>query len=60
MLGPRWLMKMSLWARNPPPLKKVLFVFGIIGVCLALFAVERLVGWPDWATVNRMNGRVVR
>ncbi len=57
MLNPRWFMKMSMWARNPPSAKKVMFVFAIIAICLALFVVERFIGWPEWATPNRMGRR---
>lgn len=48
----RWLMTMALWTRTPPSERKVLFVLGILVICLALVVVEWLVGWPAWLTVN--------
>lgn len=48
----RWLVKMAMWARNPPPMWKVLLVLGTLAACLLLVGFEKLVGWPDWLTVN--------
>lgn len=50
----RHLMRMSKWARRPPGERQVKLVLGVIALCLALFAVERLVGWPDWLTPNQV------
>lgn len=49
-----WLLRMSLWARNPPSAARVKFVFGIVAICLVLFGIEKLFGWPDWMTPNRL------
>jgi len=46
-MGPQWFFRMARWARNPPSEKKVMLVFGIIVVCLAIAAIERWIGWPD-------------
>lgn len=46
------LLRMTQFARNPPPLKRVLLVFGVVAICLALVGIEKFVGWPDWMTVN--------
>ncbi len=43
----RWLFRMARWAQNPPSEKRVIFVFGIVAVCLAVFAVEYFFGWPE-------------
>lgn len=48
----RMLIKMWRLARNPPPMWKVLLVFGVIIACFVLVGFEKLVGWPDWLTVN--------
>lgn len=50
----RWLLRMSLWARNPPSKKRVQFVLGIIVVALLIAGMERMGWWPDWATAQRM------
>jgi hypothetical protein len=52
-----WLLKMSRWARHPPPMRRVLLVLGVIAACLALWGVEQIWGWPAWLTVNgRLRG----
>lgn len=43
----RWLLRMARWARNPPSMRRVVLVLGIVAVCLALFAVEYFIGWPE-------------
>lgn len=48
----RWFIRMSQWARNPPPMWKVILVVCVIAACFALFAVERYVGWPEWLTTG--------
>lgn len=52
-----WLVRMARWARHPPSARRVLLVAGVIAACLALVAVERWVGWPDWLTVSGTGGR---
>jgi len=47
-----WLVRMRRWAQNPPSMRKVIFVVSIIALCLVLFAIERIWGWPDWLTVQ--------
>lgn len=50
----RWLMKASMWVRNPPSEKRVMLVVGIIVLCLGIAFVEHYVGWPDWAQRDRI------
>ena len=50
----RWFLRMSRWARNPPSEKRVLMVLAIIAICLAIYGIERLGLWPDWATAQRL------
>lgn len=47
-----WLFRMSKWARNPPSEKRVMLVLAVIAICVAIYAVERWIGWPDWMTVE--------
>ncbi|SDG19754.1 hypothetical protein SAMN04489759_105131 [Sulfitobacter delicatus] len=56
-MDPRWLLRMSLWVRNPPSLKRVILVFAIIAAALAIGLVEWLGYWPDWATAERIPRR---
>ena len=50
-----WLMRMSQWARRPPSWARVKLVAAVLAICLALWGVEQIWGWPEWLTVN---GRV--
>lgn len=52
----RLLMKAKLWARNPPSEKRVKLVLGAIAICLVIVGVEKFIGWPDWATVEKLRG----
>ncbi len=47
-MNPRHFLRMAKWAKNPPGEKRVKLVFGVIVICLLIFALERLVGFPDW------------
>lgn len=51
-MNPIWLIRMSRWARHPPPMGRVKLVVGVIVLCLVLFGIEYFWGWPDWLTVN--------
>lgn len=53
-MNQRWLLMAKRWAQNPPSPTKIKFVAAIIAVCLLLFGVEQLWGWPEWLTPNRM------
>ncbi len=57
----RWLLRMSRWAKNPPSEGRIKFVFAIVAICLALYAVERIYGWPEWLTPQATpKGRISR
>lgn len=53
-MNPLWLLRARRWAQNPPSWGRVKLVLAVIGICLALFAVERIWGWPDWLTPERV------
>ena len=57
MMDPRWLLRMSNWARNPSSKKRVIVVFAIIAAALAIGLIEWLGYWPDWATAERIPRR---
>ncbi len=40
------VLRMAKWARRPPSEKRVKLVLAVIGICLALYAVERVFGFP--------------
>jgi hypothetical protein len=52
--GFRWFLRMSRWARNPPPARRVILVLAVIAACFVLYGFEKIWGWPDWLTVNRI------
>jgi hypothetical protein len=44
----RLLIRLAQWYRNPPS-RQWLYILGVVLVfSVALVAVERFVGWPDW------------
>jgi hypothetical protein len=47
-----WLLRMSRWSRRPPSSRQVVMVLGVIALCLVLFAIETIWGWPDALTVT--------
>ncbi|RYH03407.1 hypothetical protein EU805_06720 [Salipiger sp. IMCC34102] len=44
-MNPHWLLRASRWARNPPPLKRVLVVLAIVAGCLLLAGAEWVFDW---------------
>lgn len=60
-LNPRHFLRMAKWARNPPSEKRLILIASVIAVCLVVFGVERLFGWPDWLSVDSTpKGRINR
>ncbi len=49
----RWLVRMSRWVRNPPSEQRMWLVFGVIAACLAIYGIEQIGWWPDWATAQK-------
>lgn len=54
MIGQTWLIRMSRWARNPPPPRKVALVLAVVAACLAIWGVEQIWGWPEALTVRSL------
>ncbi|SMR71930.1 hypothetical protein SAMN04488030_1270 [Aliiroseovarius halocynthiae] len=53
-MDPRWLLRMSKWARNPPSARRVILGIVVLAICLALFAYEYFIGAPDWMEIERI------
>ena len=51
-----WLIRMRRWATHPPSRRMIQTVFVVVGLALLLYGIERFIGWPDWATVERNPG----
>lgn len=57
----RQFFRMAKWARNPPGEKQVKLFLIVVALCLVLFGIERLFGWPDWLTMdNAPGGKITR
>ncbi|MFT6605562.1 MAG: hypothetical protein ACRBBK_01485 [Paracoccaceae bacterium] len=52
-MNPRWFLRASKLARNPPSWKRVVLGAAVIAMCLALVGVEYFIGWPDFLTLDR-------
>jgi hypothetical protein len=57
-MNPRFFLKMARIARHPPSKKTILSWISVVGIALVLFGIERLIGWPDWLTVNSHRGGI--
>ena len=49
-----WLLRISRWIRNPPSPARVKLVLGVVALCLALVAIEKLGFWPEALHVNKL------
>ncbi len=49
-----WLIRMSQWARHPPPMWKVKLVVAVVLMCVAIFGIEQIWGWPEALRVNKL------
>ncbi len=52
-MDPRWLLRAARWARHPPSARRVYLVLAVVALCLVLYAIDQLFGWPAWLTPNR-------
>ncbi|MEM9717440.1 MAG: hypothetical protein AAF826_13075 [Pseudomonadota bacterium] len=48
---------MKRWVQNPPSMKMVRLVVGVVLACIALVAYEYMFGWPEALTAERMPRR---
>lgn len=46
-----WLLRMRRWVQHPPSAARVKLVLAVVAICLALYAIERWIGWPDALSV---------
>eukprot|EP01031_Cornospumella_fuschlensis_P048707 gene48707-59635_t len=45
-------MRLAQWFRRPPSRERAILIGVTIGLCVALVLVERVFGWPEWATLG--------
>ncbi|MDO9501001.1 hypothetical protein [Falsiroseomonas sp.] len=50
----RVLFQMVRWLRHPPSWRTVQIIIVVLVAASALVLVERYIGWPDWATTERV------
>ncbi|SEW16627.1 hypothetical protein SAMN05444851_1815 [Aliiroseovarius sediminilitoris] len=53
-MNPRWFMRMSRWARNPPSAKRVKLILAVVAISLLIVAIEKMFGMPDWMQIERV------
>lgn len=50
----RLLIRLAQWFRHPPSPARIKLILAVVAICLILVAIEKFVGWPDWATAERV------
>jgi hypothetical protein len=50
----RLLIRMVQWLRHPPPRSRIILILVVVAIAGSIALVERHVGWPDWATTERV------
>lgn len=50
----RLLIRMAEWYRNPPSPAYIKLFIAVVAICAILVGIEKFVGWPDWATAERV------
>jgi hypothetical protein len=49
----RLFIRMAMWLRHPPSKRALTAMLAALVLALGLVAVERWIGWPDWARSHR-------
>ncbi|SER43879.1 hypothetical protein SAMN04490244_10147 [Tranquillimonas rosea] len=57
-MNPAWLLRAKRWAQNPPSPGRVKLVLAVIAVCLVLFGIELIWGWPEFLTPESRRGPI--
>lgn len=52
-MTPKFLMRLTRVARSRPTERKFWVMVVIVAIVFAVFGIERLIGWPDWMTIDR-------
>tara|TARA_R110002051_G_scaffold57104_2_gene105792 strand:- start:18281 stop:18454 length:174 start_codon:yes stop_codon:yes gene_type:complete len=52
-MNPRWLLQAKRWVQNPPSMKKVIIVAGVVALTLILYGLETQGLLPDWMAADR-------
>ncbi|MCC0063965.1 MAG: hypothetical protein H6895_07745 [Defluviimonas sp.] len=54
----RHLVRMSRWARHPPPLWRVKLVFAVVALCLLIVGLDHFGLWPEGLRLPGTGGLV--
>lgn len=47
-----WFLRAKRLAQNPPSLARVKLFAAVLAICLILYGIEQVFGWPDWLVPN--------
>ena len=47
-----WLLRAKRLAQKPPSAARVKLFAAVLMLCLVLYGIEQIFGWPDWLTPN--------
>ncbi len=50
----RLLIRLAQWFRHPPSPTQIKVILATLVICVILVLIEKFVGWPDWATAQRV------
>lgn len=50
----RIMLRLAQWWRHPPSPYFLRILVAVLLLATALVLVESFIGWPDWATTNRV------
>jgi len=53
-MTPRLLLMLARMARRRPKPREMIMMGVVLVLVTLVVSIEHFVGWPDWATVNRM------
>ena len=58
MFNMRQAFQMAKWARHPPSAQRIKLMIAVLMICVVLFGIDRIFGWPDFLTMqNAPRGR---
>ena len=56
-MNPRWLMRMALWARNPPSRRRIQLVLIVIAGCALNYGIVQFFGWPEALSAEKIGSK---
>jgi hypothetical protein len=53
-MNPIWLLRIKRLITNPPSPAKIKLILAVVTLCLGVWGIEQIWGWPDWLTPQRI------